>query len=209
MTTNRRSYRRLWLGLICVISLSFLGLGYFGTEIYRKAPPVPQRVVTADGTVLFTGQDIKDGQNVWQSMGGQEVGSIWGHGAYVAPDWTADWLHREATWLLDFWAAQAEGRTYVQLNAETQAALRERLKKEIRSNTYDAKTGDLVISATRAQAFAAVSAHYASLFGNDPALRDLRKSYAIPANTIKTPERQRLMNTFFFWAAWACGTDRP
>jgi len=37
----------------------------------------------------------------------------------------------------------------------------------------------------------------------------LRKSYAIPASTIKTPERQRLMNTFFFWAAWACGTDRP
>jgi len=209
MKENRRSYRRLWLGLICVISLSFLGLGYFGTEIYRKAPPIPQRVVTSEGTVLFTAQDIKDGQNVWQSIGGQEVGSIWGHGAYVAPDWTADWLHRECTWLLNHWAAQSGGKTYEQLDGETQAALRERLKREIRSNTYNPATGDLVVSATRAEAIATVGSHYASLFGADPALGNLRKSYAIPANTIKTPERQRLMNTFFFWAAWACGTERP
>jgi nitric oxide reductase subunit B len=191
------------------MGLSFLVLGYFGREIYRKAPPIPARVVTADGTVLFTGQDIKDGQNVWQSIGGQEVGSIWGHGAYVAPDWSADWLHRECVWLLDFWAAKGGGASYGGLDAETQAALKARLKKEIRSNTYNAQTGDLVVSAERAAAIAAVSAHYASLFGSDPDLRELRRSYAIPANTIKTAERQRLMNAFFFWAAWSCGTERP
>ena len=209
MTTQPRSYRKLWVSLICVITLSFLVLGYFGREIYREAPPLPQRVVTSDGTVLFTGQDIKDGQNVWQSIGGQEVGTVWGHGAYVAPDWTADWLHREAVWLLDHWAAQSGGKTYEQLAPETQAALRQRLKEEIRSNTYDSQTGDLVISPTRAEAFRAVSAHYTALFGNDPALQKLRKAYAIPADSIKTPERQRLITTFFFWAAWACGTERP
>jgi len=64
---------------------------YFGKVIYRPAPPMPDKVVTTSGTVLFTGQDIKDGQNVWQSMGGQELGTVWGHGAYQAPDWSADW----------------------------------------------------------------------------------------------------------------------
>jgi nitric oxide reductase subunit B len=206
---NPRSFRNLWLGLIGSMTLSFLLLGYYGREIYYAAPPIPKQVVTADGTVLFTGQDIKDGQNVWQSIGGQEVGTIWGHGAYVAPDWSADWLHREATWLLDHWAAQSGGKTYAQLNAETQAALRERLKKEIRPNTYDAQTGNIVVSATRAEAMQAVGLHYAALFGNDPELKSLRNSYAIPAETIKTPERQRLMNAFFFWAAWSCGTERP
>ena len=204
-----RSYRNLWLGLIGSMTLSFLLLGYYGREIYYAAPPIPRQVVTADGTVLFTGQDIKDGQNVWQSIGGQEVGTIWGHGAYVAPDWSADWLHREATWLLDHWASQSGGKTYAQLDAETQAALRERLKKEIRSNTYDSQTGNLVVSATRLAAMQAVGAHYAALFGNDPELKSLRNCYAIPAETIKTPERQRLMNAFFFWAAWSCGTERP
>jgi nitric oxide reductase subunit B len=204
-----RSYRNLWLGLIGSILLSFLLLGYFGREIYHVAPPIPQQVVTSDGAVLFTGQDIKDGQNVWQSIGGQEVGTIWGHGAYVAPDWSADWLHRECVWLLDHWAAANGGKTYAQLDAEAQAALRERLKKEIRVNTYDAASGNLVVSATRAEAMQAVGAHYAALFGHDPALQKLRSDYALPADSIKTPERQRLMNAFFFWAAWACGTERP
>src|SRR6476646_8298519 len=124
-----KSFRKLWIVFSVVVAASFLVLGIFGFNIYHKAPPIPDKVVTTDGQVLFTGQDIKDGQNVWQSIGGQEVGTIWGHGAYVAPDWSADWLHREATWLLDHWAAQSAGKTYDQLDAETQAALRERLKK--------------------------------------------------------------------------------
>ncbi len=209
MKDQPRSYKKLWLALAAVITLSFLALGYYGREIYHLAPPIPQRVVTADGAVLFTGQDIKDGQNVWQSIGGEEVGTIWGHGAYVAPDWSADWLHRECVRILDQWAAANGGKPYDQLDAEKQAGLRERLKKEIRANTYNAQTGDLVVSATRAEAIQAVGAHYAALFGNDPALKTLRNNYAIPADSIKTPERQRLMNTFFFWTAWACGTERP
>lgn len=203
------SYHRLWIGLSLVLGLSFLVLGYYGGEIYRKAPPIPKRVVAPDGEVLFTGQEIKDGQNVWQSIGGQQVGSIWGHGAYVAPDWSADWLHREAVWLLDHWAKQSGVEGYAQLPVETQAALRERLKNEIRVNTYDAGTGDLRVSKARAEAIAAVSKHYDSLFGDDAGLEGLRKSYAIPAMSVKTPERRQAMNAFFFWAAWSCGAERP
>src|SRR5262245_47370152 len=96
MKTNRR-----WWALAAVVAVSFAILGYFGGEIYRQAPPIPERVITSDGQVLFTRQDIVTGQSVWQSMGGQEVGSIWGHGAYVAPDWSADWLHRESLAILE------------------------------------------------------------------------------------------------------------
>jgi nitric oxide reductase subunit B len=205
----RRSYRSLWFSLAAVLGVSFLVLGYYGGEIYRKAPPIPRRVVADDGRVLFTGQNIKDGQNVWQSAGGQQLGSIWGHGAYVAPDWSADWLHREATWLLDEWAVQAEGKGYDHLAPETQALLRERLKRELRVNRYDPATGDLTVSATRAEAIQAVGEHYAGLFGDRPELKELRKSYAMPENTLKDPERRRLMNAFFFWTAWACATERP
>jgi nitric oxide reductase subunit B len=66
-----------------------------------------------------------------------------------------------------------------------------------------------VVSSTRAAAIQAVSLHYTSLFSDDPALSELRKSYAIPANAVKTPERRQLMNSFFFWTAWACGAERP
>ncbi|MCH7872530.1 MAG: nitric-oxide reductase large subunit, partial [Planctomycetes bacterium] len=203
------NYRRLWIALFAVMAGSFAVLGYYGREIYRQAPPIPERVVTSAGEVLFTGQDIRDGQNVWQSIGGQELGSIWGHGAYVAPDWSADWLHRECEWLLDHWAHADDGVAFDELGDERQAALQARLKNELRTNSYSEETGDLVVSPVRAQAIKSVGDHYTALFGDDPELADLRDAYAMPANTIKDAVRQEQLNRFFFWAAWVCSTNRP
>jgi nitric oxide reductase subunit B len=84
------SYKRLWIALALVLVISFAVLGGVGVKLINSAPPIPAQVVTTNGQTLFTGEDILDGQNVWQSIGGQEVGTIWGHGSYVAPDWTAD-----------------------------------------------------------------------------------------------------------------------
>ena len=88
--------KKLWTALAVVMVLSFSVLGWIGGRIYQEMPPIPDRVVTPDGAVVIPPGDIAKGQNVWQSMGGMEVGSVWGHGSYLAPDWTADWLHREA-----------------------------------------------------------------------------------------------------------------
>ncbi|MCF8371684.1 MAG: nitric-oxide reductase large subunit [Bacteroidales bacterium] len=201
--------RKLWIGLIVVMAVSFGVLGYYGFEIYRDAPPIPEKVVAPDGKVLFTSQDIKDGQNVWQSMGGQEVGTIWGHGAYKAPDWTADWLHREAMFILNRFSMDEFSIPYENLDEEKQAMLQKRLQKEMRTNTYDPQNKNLKISAIRAEAFEAISGHYAGLFMDDPSKAHLRESYAIPANSIKTAERMFQMNTFFFWATWSTVTERP
>lgn len=203
------NFRKYWAWLIGVMVASFAVLGYYGYELYQVAPPLPERVVTTDGRQIYTRQEITTGQNVWQSMGGQEVGSVWGHGGYTAPDWTADWLRREASWILDHWATRDFGGSYAQLGPEAQAVLRTRLQEELRTNTYDPATRTLTISPLRAQAIAAVSDHYTRLFGSDPALGELRDAYAIPANTIKDPERLRQMNAFFFWATWATVTNRP
>lgn len=200
---------RLWIGFAAVIVLSFAVLIFFGRQIYREKPPIPKEIVTPDQAVVINGQDIKDGQNVWQSIGGQEVGTIWGHGSYVAPDWTADWLHREALFLLDYLADTSYHKPFSQIPAEAQAMLKIRLQEDLRKNTYDPATDRIVISALRAKAFRAVSRHYTSLFMNDPALSKLRDNYAIPPNTIKDPERMAKMNAFFFWASWVCVTNRP
>ena len=203
------SYKKLWIGFVIVIVASFSVLLYFGNDIYRQAPPVPEAVVSTDGEVLFTGQDIKDGQNVWQSMGGQELGTVWGHGAYVAPDWSADWLHREATFILDEWAQQNYQKSFTDLDAEYQAMLKARLQAEIRKNTYDDKSGTITLTPVRVEAYRHISDHYNKLFTDDPELNDLREAYAIPVNTIKDPKRLTKLDAFFFWTAWACSTDRP
>ena len=89
-------YKKLWIAMGLVMLISFTVLGSVGYKAINNAPPIPSKVVTADGRVLFTGETIRDGQNVWQSTGGQEIGTIWGHGVYVAPDWSADYLHRQS-----------------------------------------------------------------------------------------------------------------
>ena len=73
---------------------SFAALLYFGAEIYQMAPPIPEAIETTNGQLVFDRATIHRGQDVWRSVGGQELGSVWGHGAYTAPDWTSDWLHR-------------------------------------------------------------------------------------------------------------------
>ncbi|KAF0093244.1 MAG: nitric-oxide reductase subunit B [Puniceicoccaceae bacterium 5H] len=219
----KRSYWKLWLGFFAVVVGSFAVLGYYGTEIYRKAPPYPDKVVTEDGETLFTGDEILKGQAVWQSIGGQELGSIWGHGSYVAPDWSSDWLHREILYVAEQWSQARYGLPFAELQGEQLAAIKARLKHAFRTNRYDAATDTLTLSVDRARAVDAMARYYAAIFGDaeqfDPDIRfladggmtppELRDAYAIPAHTIKHVDRQDAMNAFFFWAAWACGTERP
>lgn len=202
------NYKKLWIGFALVIVLSFSVLIYYGVDIYREAPPIPDKVVSENGEVIFTGQDIKDGQNIWQSIGGQEIGTVWGHGSYLAPDWTADWLHKEANFILNSWSQDTYGALYARLDDIKKAGLVKRLQNELRKNTFDKNTNSITISNTRVKAYRDLSLYYASLFGNDPNFEYYRKAYAIPNNTIKDPERQSKMNAFFFWASWACVTNR-
>jgi nitric oxide reductase subunit B len=189
--------------------VSFSVMLFFGSEIYRQAPPVPEAVIREDGKVIFTGKQIKEGQNVWQSIGGQELGTVWGHGAYQAPDWSADWLHREVTFMLDVLAMKREGSHYNNLSEEKKASLEVLMQKDIRRNTYNPSTGFITISADRADAVASNTNYYEGLFTNNPDLAHLRDAYSIPENSIKDPERMKNLNAFFFWTSWACVTLRP
>jgi len=190
--------------------LSFGVLLWVGREIELQAPPVPERVVSQTGEVIYTRADIEHGRQVWQSIGGMQLGSIWGHGGYVAPDWSADWLHREIVAVLDSWARREFGRPgFAALSEEQQAALQGRLRPRMRANTYDAATGTITVDPDRAAAIRTVAAHYESLFGNDPATAELREHYAMKNGTVAQPQDRRALPAFFWWTAWAATTQRP
>jgi nitric oxide reductase subunit B len=201
--------KKLWFGFVGILIICFSVLGFFGHEIYNEKPPIPNKVVTENGTIIFTANDIMNGQNVWQSIGGQEVGTIWGHGAYVAPDWSADWLHKETVYILDKWSEQDFNSSYENLDAEKQAVLKVKLQRLLRTNTFNNQTGDIVVSEDRKEAILDNCKYYSGLFMNNPALDKERTEYSIPANSIKDSVRMHEMNAFFFWAAWACVTNRP
>src|SRR5690606_9339540 len=201
--------KRLWWTLAAILAVSFGVMLWLGGEIYRTMPPVPAAYVSADGEVIYSRADVETGRMVWQSTGGHQQGSIWGHGAYLAPDWTADWLHREAMALLDIWSRREFGKAYAQLEADHQAMLQSRLQREMRANTYAADVDRVEISADRAAAIREVAQHYAKLFSDDPELEALREDYAIRNNPIEDPARREALGAFIFWSAWAATTNRP
>src|SRR5688500_20376398 len=144
--------RKLCTGLGAPLAVAFAILLFMSGEIHGQAPPRPERVVSADGTLLFERTDIERGRQVWQSFGGMQLGSIWGHGGYVAPDWSADWVHREAMTILDGWSRREfGGRPYEQLRAEEQAQLQGRLQGMMRAHTYDPATRTIQQQVDRAQ----------------------------------------------------------
>ncbi len=196
------SYKRYWLALAVVIIGSFAVLGGVGRKMISQAPPIPD-VYTTDGQLLFTGATITNGQGVWQSIGGQEIGTVWGHGAYVAPDWSADWLHRESEILLNTWAARAGARNFAALGPDQQAVFKARLIREMRTNTYDAARNRVTIDQDRAAAFQQLAAYYAVVFAVG------RKDYAIPQGALTNPVKQKQMAAFFWWTSWAASTERP
>jgi nitric oxide reductase subunit B len=201
------SIKRLWIILSVGMVVMFGILLLLGQQIYQQAPPIPEAVKSQSGETLFTRADIETGQNVWQSIGGMEQGSIWGHGSYLAPDWSADWLHREAEALLALSTSPLPaGVSATQANAMRKAALQE----EMRRNTYDPASGVITVSDSRAQAIRQVQQHFVSLYdGGDPASLKLRRDYAFPVYGKLSAAEARQLAAFYFWTAWGATTDRP
>jgi len=196
------TYKRYWIALCVIILGSFAVLGGVGRKMISEAPPLPDVYSTTE-QLIFTGSTITDGQGVWQSIGGQEIGTVWGHGAYVAPDWSADWLHRESNILLDRWAQRDGAASFATLDADQQAVLKARLIREMRTNTYNANANRVTLDSDRVAAFDQLAAYYAGIFSKG------RAEYAIPAGALTNSAKQKQLAAFFWWSAWATSTERP
>ena len=196
--------KKLWFGALIVVVASFGVLGWIGSRIYQEMPPIPDRVVTTDGTDDRRRGEIGRGQNVWQALGGMEVGSIWGHGSYVAPDWTADWLHREAVFVLDEWARPLGSVSYEQLPPEQQGALHGTAPTDVpHQHLRSGNRDDSHRPGARPGVTRTCLAHYSDVFMKG------ETGYAIPAGTVSDAEQMQQLAAFIFWTAWAASTNRP
>ena len=118
----------LWLQVAIVTFLAgFAVLLYLAYRVHAEPPPIPGRMVAEDGSTLFTGDDIMAGQHIFQKYGLMQYGTIFGHGAYLGPDFTAQYLHEAANAMVDFHRGQ--GR------AEAEA--HELTSNELKQNRYD------------------------------------------------------------------------
>jgi nitric oxide reductase subunit B len=183
-----------WLqGAILTYLVGFAILGVLAYLVYAGQPPLPARVVTESGRTLFTRDDILGGMNVFQRYGVMQYGSIYGHGAYLGPDFTADYLHREVELLRDRYRARPV----------VVASAGERVRAELHANKYDPKTDVLVWSDARGDVHDELVAYYRDLF-NQPAPHG-----GMQARFIGDADATRQLTAFFAWTAWTATADRP
>jgi nitric oxide reductase subunit B len=181
-----------WIQAIVVVVLcGFLILGMLAYRTYTDEPPIPSRVVDSSGRVLFTGTDVIAGQELFLRYGLMEYGSIFGHGAYLGPDFTADYLHRAALIAIDHYGGPS-----------SDAAKQETIA-DFKTNRYDNATAVLTYTAAQTEAFRKLDAYYRDFLGTPTSQYGLRPS------AITDPGEIRQLTAFFSWSAWAASALRP
>ncbi|MHB9106172.1 MAG: nitric-oxide reductase large subunit [Armatimonadota bacterium] len=184
----------VWLQVaILTFLVGFLILGLLARMIYTEHPPIPRRVVSQNGTELFTSADVMAGQHLFQRRGLMQLGTLFGHGAYLGPDFTAQYLHQAALSAADFYQGQGMAP----------AAARDRVLRESKANRYDAGTGTLVYSPGQEYALTQLNDFYTGWFGTQAAQRGLKRPH------LSDPEDVRHLTAYFSWAAWVATANRP
>jgi nitric oxide reductase subunit B len=181
-----------------------LGGGYFARD---KVPPIPGQVVS-QGTAITDAQAIRRGQDVYQRYGLMDHGSIWGHGSLRGMDFSAYTLHCVGTLVRQYLEmdGQPSEEAYLSLPPEPRRELDERdatVIKLLRENRYDENTNTLELAPAQAYAFQQMRNFWEKEFSEGD------EHYGFLKDTIPTAEERRDLADFFFWTAWAAGTNRP
>ena len=177
--------------VILVVLFGFFVMGLLAYRTYEAKPPIPERVVAPSGAVLYTERDVERGQEVFLNNGLMEYGSVFGHGAYLGPDYTADYLRR---------AADQVRRSY---GGERSDSAAQRTIQDFRTNRYDQRTGDLELTEAQAAAHRRLVGHYSRFFSEPTTKNGLRPDAITDRGDLAA------LTAFFGWTAWAGAAERP
>jgi len=174
-----------------VMVFGFFVMGILAYRTYTDSMPQPDQVISSSGQEIFSDDDITAGQQLFLRRGLQQYGSVMGHGGYLGPDWTSDYLHRSATLVLE------------DLRSAGVQDPQEALVQEFRTNRYDEQTGVLVWTDRQVMAFEEVRRHYGDYFGS------VTTQYGLIPQAITDPQEIHQLTAFFAWTAWAAAAERP
>ncbi len=191
------------ISVIIVLIVGFSILIWIAVRSYQDAPPIPDKVVSANGDTLFRGSDILAGQQVFLKHGLMENGSIWGHGAYLGPDFSAEYLHILTLDAGEMLAHRDFRQGVKELSPIERETVNAEVRRLLKENRYSAETHNLVYTPEEIASFNGQIAKWTSYFLN-PSLNG-----GLMVGQVKDPEELRQLTAFFAWAAWASVANRP
>ena len=196
---------RRWVQVALLVFVAgFFGLGLSGYLNWTSEAPIPAKVVGPDGQTLFTHEQIMNGQAVFLGNGLMEYGTIYGHGAYLGPDFTADYLHRSIDAMR---VSYTSGPLKQAINAaapeQTEALVTAKITEDLKTNRYDKSTDTLTFTYGQVAAFDAMVAYYTAYFSEPTTKFGLRRE------AITTTADLHDLIAYFAWTAWAAAAQRP
>ena len=189
--------------VILVMIVGFSVLIGMTVASYKDAAPIPARVVGPDGALLFTKADIQAGQAVFLKYGLMDNGTLWGHGAYLGPDFSADYLHTLTVDARGWLAEEKHGKAFEALAGADREAVAGAVRAMLKANHYDAAHDTLAFSGAEAYSFDRQIGKWTAYFATPSS------SAGLPAQYIDDPVELRNLTAFFAWAAWASSANRP
>ena len=189
---------------IATMAFGFAILILLTVKAYENAPPIPGRAVDpARGAIIFTRADVIAGQEVFLKHGLMDNGTIWGHGGYLGPDFSAQYLHDRTLDLADHYARERLGRSYADISPEDQAGVRAIVAFALKENRFNPSTDTLTLLPGAAQSFEQQAKNWTNY------LRTPANNGGLQANAMTEPREIRQLTAFFAWAAWASVAKRP
>lgn len=176
---------------------------FMSVQAYRYAPPIPEKVVDSIGRTLFTGRDIEAGQEVFLKYALMQNGSIWGHGSYLGPDFSAQYLHELSVDVGDTVARQEYGRELTGLEDDQRLLMATRIAELLKENRYDPASKHLTFLDVEKASFERQITVWRDFFSH-PTINT-----GLPSKYIQDPEEIRQLTSFFAWASWASVANRP
>ncbi|MGA8020534.1 MAG: nitric-oxide reductase large subunit, partial [Desulfobacterales bacterium] len=189
--------------VLLVFVVGMIGLIFMSVQAYRYAPPIPERVVDSQGTVIFDRQEIESGQEVFLKYGLMQNGTIWGHGSYLGPDFSAQYLHELSLETGQAIARQEFGADWSALDAAQRALVDARVAILLKENRYDPASKQLTFIDAEKNSFQKQLTVWTDYFKHPIS------NSGLPDNYIHDPGEIRQLTAFFAWTAWASVSNRP
>ena len=186
-----------------VFVVGMIGLIFMSVQAYRHAPPIPDKVVDSEGAVIFDEQTIEAGQEVFLKYGLMQNGSIWGHGSYLGPDFSAQYLHELSLDTGQAIARQDFGADLVALDDVQRSQVEARVASLLKTNRYDAASKQLTFIDAEKASFQRQLQVWIDYFKH-PIYNS-----GLPDNYINDTDEIRQLTAFFAWTAWASVANRP
>ena len=192
-----------WIGVAVTVLAGFSILIYISVKAYRDSPPIPEKVVNAEGDTVFTGEDILSGQQVFLKYGLMENGTVWGHGAYLGPDFSAAYLHSLAVDVAEDTARKRYQQKLAALEPAERDAVEAETRRLLKKNRFDPQTKTLLFTESEENSYRRQISRWQHHFSQES------RSGGLPPEYLNNRRELEQLTAFFAWTAWAAAANRP